>query len=114
MGDSEITVGDRVRVGEWLGAVDETAPEGGLCHVVFDGDSAPANWYDATVVVLLPREVKDPVEIIAAALTAAERSFSVSVGQGAVPPGQYLTDRDKAREIVASLEAAGFEVRPVG
>lgn len=48
--------------------------------------------------------------VIAAALTSAEREFSVAAGAGRVYPGQYLTDAAKAERIIVALEEAGFVV----
>lgn len=50
------------------------------------------------------------VEIIAGALTRAEREFSIAAGAGTVMPGQYLDNRAKARAVLAELEDLGYAV----
>lgn len=102
-------IGDRVLARGQLATIDRKRTDPVQYRVSFADANIEPEWFDAQVITQLPRE-PNLRELIAGAITTAERNFSYAVGTGEIQPGEYLSDFDKADQIMAALNAAGYKI----
>jgi len=105
---TQMQIGERVVVNGRAVLIDKVKIADDKYHVT-DEEGNDAGWHDGADLIGLPRE-PDLRELIAGAITTAERNFGYRVGAGEVSPGEYLSDLDKADDIMSALSAAGYKI----